>query len=71
MDIKSKKIEINYTDKNIKDIRLINNGNIKDEEDYIFYGTDKVTIVKKQLDFNISVAIKEIKKYLSIPPITR
>ena len=70
MDIESKKIAINYTDKNINNIRLINNGNIKEEDDYIFQGTDKVTFIKKPIDFNIEVAIKEIKKYLLIPPIT-
>ena len=50
---------INYTLSKTK-INLINGGNIKMEEDYIFEGSNISTIVNEPL--NISTAINEINK---------
>ena len=65
MDIKSKKIVIDYTDNNTP-IKLINNGNIKEKEDYIFEGTKNTTIIKDPLDFDIRIATKELQKYFNV-----
>jgi len=59
MDNTIERIPINYTLSNNK-IKLINGGNIKMEEDYIFEGSNISTNIDKPLD--ISTAINEINK---------
>ena len=59
MDNTIERIAINYTLSN-KKIQLINGGNIKMEEDYIFEGSNISTKIDKPL--NISTAINEINK---------
>ena len=59
MDNTIERIPINYTFSN-KKIKLINGGNIKMEEDYIFEGSNISTKIDKPL--NISTAINEINK---------
>ena len=59
MDNTIERIVINYTLSNNK-IKLINGGNIKMEEDYIFEGSNISTNIDKPL--NISTAINEINK---------
>ncbi len=59
MDNTIERIAINYTLSN-KKIQLINGGNIKMEEDYIFEGSNISTNIDKPL--NISTAINEINK---------
>ena len=59
MDNTIERIVINYTLSN-KKIKLINGGNIKMEEDYIFEGSNISTNIDKPL--NISTAINEINK---------
>ena len=53
------RLPINYTLSTNK-IKLINGGNIKMEEDYIFEGSNISTTVNEPL--NISTAINEINK---------
>jgi len=54
------KIPINYTVKDQNKL-IINGGNIKMEEDFIFEGSNIKTIIKKE-NFNLDKAIQEITK---------
>lgn len=56
----SEKIPINYTVKDQNKL-IINGGNIKMEEDFIFEGSNIKTITTKE-DFNLLKALNEIEK---------
>ena len=60
MSNNSEKIPINYTVKDQNKL-IINGGNIKMEEDFIFEGSNIKTITKKE-DFNLEKALNEIEK---------
>lgn len=59
MSDNNKKIPIKYSSSDIN-LKLINNGNIKMEEDFIFQGSNAHTITKKIL--NLRDAVEELKK---------
>ena len=54
------RIPINYTVKDQNKL-IINGGNIKMEEDFIFEGSNIKTITKKE-DFNLEKALNEIEQ---------
>ena len=57
-----KRIPINYTDSDIE-IKLINNGNINMEDDFVFEGSLAHTYTKSTI--GIQKAINELKKNLN------
>jgi len=57
-----KRIPIKYTDSDFQ-IKLINGGNIKMEEDYVFEGSVAHTYTKTGID--IQKAIDELKKNIN------
>lgn len=59
MSYNPKRIPIKYTKSDIN-LKLINNGNIKMEEDFVFQGSNAQTITKNTL--NLKDAINELKK---------
>ena len=59
-----KKFPIKYSHKS--EIKLINGGNIKMEEDYIFQSSDKVTNMSQRTSgMKLKFAFQELKKYFS------
>lgn len=60
MSSNSERIPINYTVKDQNKL-IINGGNIKMEEDFIFEGSNIKTITKKE-DFNLEKALNEIEQ---------
>lgn len=57
-----KRIPIKYSHNDIQ-IKLINNGNIKMEEDFIFEGSNAHTNVKKPI--KLKDAVSELKKNIN------
>ena len=56
------RIPIKYS-KNDINLKLINNGNIKMEDDYVFKGSNAHTVTKKPI--NLKDAIEELKKNIN------
>jgi len=60
MSNKSKRLTITYSD-SINEVKLINNGEINMEEDYVFEGTNIRTLINNQT-FDIKKALDELYK---------
>jgi cytoskeletal protein CcmA (bactofilin family) len=62
MSDKVKRIPIKYSHNDVQ-IKLINNGNIKMEEDFIFEGSNAYTNIKKSI--KLKDAISELKRNIN------